>query len=157
MISVWYEDKPSLSAFGPKEFVAELEALGVRVGTGDSAAEGDVRLVFANVESAAVTALSADARARTVVFDEGGARSPGAEARRETLGLLGLVDASAWFKWRGGMLVVWGLYGRTDVANAANLVSKPEGLQGPDTTLALPELLARYLFAAERVLGTKRI
>jgi hypothetical protein len=54
------------------------------------------------------------------------------------------------------MLVTSGLYGRPDVASTANLVASPQGLQVMGEALSLPELLARYLLAAERVLGTKK-
>ena len=73
-----------------------------------------------------------------------------AEATRVATGFLGLVEPEAWSKWKMGPYVAWGFYGRADIANAAGLESiGPEGMQPFGDSVALPELLARFLVEAE--------
>ena len=150
MIAAWYEDKSSPAPRGPAMFVAKLATLGVEVRRVERPAEADITLVFAAPDAPIVTELSAKARARTILFAERSAGDPA--AKRAELGLLGLIDSRAWFRWCGGAYVTRGLHGRPEIASAANLVASAEGLVPADDSLSLPEVLARYLTAAQRVL-----
>ena len=156
MIAVWYEDETNSSPFGPGEFVAQLARHGVVVHRIDRPSETEVQLLFTPLDAPAVTALSANARAHTViVVDQGTDDAAEEEAKRQSLGLCGLIDSSSWLRWRGGVFVAAGLYGKSEIATAAGLNSTPNGLKPTTGTLKLPELVARFLIAAERALGTK--
>lgn len=150
MITAWYEDKASPAPRGPAMFVAKLAALGVEVRRVERPTDADITLVFAAPDAAIVTELSASARARTILVAD---RSVGdAAAKRAELGLLGIVDSRAWFRWCGGAYVTRGLHGRPDIATAANLVASTDGLVPAGDSVSLPEVLAHYLSAAQRVL-----
>jgi hypothetical protein len=153
MIAAWYKDHELIRTFGPPEFIAELVELGVAIRRIDRPAESGVALLFAELEAAIVFSMSADARSRTVLVSEGGGWNDDWEARRQALGLLGVVESMAWSRWQGGKYQSWGLYGRADIASAAGLTMSSKGLRTPDGE-PLPELLAPFLLAAERVLGT---
>lgn len=108
-------------------------------------------LCFAPLSGALVEEMPAELRLRTVLVDEEGrSYAPEADGIRNSFGLLGLVEPSAWSNWKRGLFVAWGLFGRESIATRAGLSNFPGvGLQPATDRLALPDALARFLRAAE--------
>jgi len=154
MIDLYFEpeETKSLFPFDRTTLVSKLEERGLTFRRVEQLQPRAPCLVFAAVDSEMVTNLSADERSFIVLVAEGDTPAAGAaEATRQALGLLGLVEADAWRSWQGGLFVAWGLYGRSDVATVAGLVPLGiHGLQPLNRREPLPAVLARFLLAAER-------
>lgn len=131
--------------------VSKLEARGLAFRRGEPPKSEHVVLLFAALESPEVASLPPDVRRRIVLVAEGQTPEPEeAESTREAAGLLGLVEPEAWWKWKHGPYVAWGFYGQPDIAAAAKLVPiGSQGLQPVGQCEPLPDVLARFLAAAE--------
>lgn len=130
--------------------VGRLAKAGIQSKAVTKPSSGVVTLCFARRDSAIIEEMSPANRNLAVLVDEG-SRLEGskAEEARRALGLLGLVEASAWSKWKRGVLVAWGLFGRDDVAGRAGLTALgSNGLQPAKDREELSDALARFLKAA---------
>lgn len=154
MIDICYEDEPgeTISPLGRTDLVTALEATGLTFQRVKRPLPGSLCLLFGPLNSHLLGTLQKNERGRIVlVVEDARPAATEAEATRVALGLLGMIEPTAWSKWQGGVLVAWGLYGRPDVASDAGLVSVgASGLQPADEREELPELLARFLAAAAR-------
>jgi hypothetical protein len=132
-------------------FIAAVARRGLKFRRVEQATIDTVCVLFGSLEDGVVARLPAEVRNKVVVVAEGGTPAAiDAASTRDSLGLLGLVEPRAWNSLQRGLYVTWGLYGRRDVADAAGLVPSPsEGLQPLGEPEALPDLLARFLIAAE--------
>ena len=129
-----------------------LKTAGVDYTVVEKPSAKSIILYFDRRDSANVTDLPASVRDRLVLMDDGppleGAQ---AEFARRAAGFLGLVESSAWRKWRAGVFVAWGLFGREDVAKSAGMVERAgTGLQSTNDGEDLSTALARFLTAAEQ-------
>ncbi|MEP6866162.1 MAG: hypothetical protein ABJE66_36415, partial [Deltaproteobacteria bacterium] len=108
-------------------------------------------LCFARLNGALLAAMSRTVRSNVVLVDEGRSlNATTADETRKSLGLLGLIESSAWSKWKRGMFVAWGLFGREDVALRGGLTFHTAiGLQPPSDRAELCDALTRFLVAAE--------
>jgi hypothetical protein len=153
MIDVCFdsEENESLGPFNRTTLLAQLEEKGLKFQRVEQLRPSETCLMFAAVDSKTVAGLSAEERSRVVLVVEGNQPAAvAAEATRQALGFLGLVEPHAWRSWQRGLFVAWGLYGRPDVAQAAGLVPRDtQGLQPANDRESLPSVLTRFLLAAE--------
>ena len=156
MIDLCYaaEKDNGLRPFDRATFIAQLEDSGLAFRRVAQPRAGIPCLLFASVDSECVAKLPPDGRRQVVLVAEGdGPTAAEAEATRDSLGLLALVEPRAWRSWQRDLFVAWGLYGRMDIAKQAGLVPlDTQGLQPPEEREGLPATLARLLFAAERAM-----
>jgi len=127
-----------------------LSTAGIPYRVVEKPSANSVALFFGPLNSTSLSEVAPSARGRLVVVDEG-SRMDGekAELARRTAGLLGLVESSAWRKWKAGALVAGGLFGQGDVAARAGLTAKGSiGLQPDNDVLELSDVLARFLKVA---------
>jgi hypothetical protein len=119
---------------------------------------GCIVLCFAPLRGSLVEDMAPELRRHTILVDEEGrSYAAEAEATRDSFGLLGLVEPSAWSNWRSGLYVAWGVFGRESIATRAGLSSIPNiGLQPAKERLALPETPSRVSCVRPRRISSKR-
>jgi len=132
---------------------AGLEVTVLRGGPNNAPAN---RLVLLHMASGLddIGALPFELRERTVAIGgrvRGEPDDPAAWVRQ--FRLLGLILYDAWRNWTYHARSALGLYGRNDVAEAAGLVplSGTGALNTQPSPLGLPEVVARYLLAAQNI------
>jgi hypothetical protein len=151
VIEVCIDNRNEGLAFGGDDLVAQLEAQGLRFRRVDRPSSDAICLWFTPIEGDAFRVAPPEMRRRLVVVAEGEAPTrEAAEQTRKSLGVLGLIEPSAWRSWQRGLFVSWGLYGHEEIASAAGLTEvDTQGLQPKSARAALTAVLARFLTAAE--------
>jgi hypothetical protein len=143
----------SRSPFSREDLLAEVAAAGVLFQRVLRPSGDGICLLFGYLEDDTVGKLPIQIRRHLVLVAEGGQPAPSeAERTRQSLELLGLIEPRAIVSWRHGLFVSWGLYGRPDVAAAAQLIAVNDtGLQAQNDFASLPQVLGRYLIAAKEM------
>ena len=152
MIELVCEKEPGF-AIRPENrstLLARLEEAGLQYEKVEEPTGNAVVLCFAPLSGDRVEAMSPAIRHLTLLVDEEDhSYAEEADAIREAYGFFGLVETSAWANWRRGMLVMWGLFGRSDVASLAGLALHGNtGLQAQSKREELGDQLVRFLGVA---------
>jgi hypothetical protein len=153
VINLCYTDNGDAKrAFGRADFVAKLEAEGVTFRRVEEPSSAAICLWFNSLEADGLRSLRPEVLRRLVVVAEREMPpAEQAELTRTAIGLLAVVEPSAWRNWQRGLFVAWGLYGDERVAAAAGLMAfDAQGLQPANKPAPLPTMLARFLIAAQQ-------
>jgi hypothetical protein len=135
----------------PVDMAAQLPAAYQRVDSVAGVTEVAGFLVVVGPEPDQVAELPVPVRRRLVAVTDVDAEAASRWLAEQDL--LGLVTSFTWTRWAHGMMGASQVFGRADVAGAAGLTQRAGtgALTGQGKPLELPDLLARYLAAAGRV------